>query len=105
MGDDVLGFVREVFDSDDVLLQLRQVQAIVTHVERFPPERAQAACRRASLYGSFSFQAIKNILLKALDREPLPAMVAPTTAWVDLPRFARRPQDWVAKQGGSNEQH
>jgi hypothetical protein len=52
---------------------LRAVQAIVTHLERFPPERAEAACRRASHFGTFSYQGVKNILVRALDlsRQPL----------------------------------
>jgi hypothetical protein len=36
----VLGYVRRVFDQDDALSMLRPVQAIVTHLEKFPPERA-----------------------------------------------------------------
>ena len=38
-------YARSVFDSDDVLSMLRTVQAIVTHLEGFPRERAAAACR------------------------------------------------------------
>ncbi len=48
IGPDTGRFVREVFDSDDVLYMLRAVQATVTHLERFPRERAEAASRRAS---------------------------------------------------------
>lgn len=70
LGDDVLAFVREVFDSDDVLNQVTKVQAILRHLETFPLERARAACRRASYFGSYSYGAIKNILSKALDLEP-----------------------------------
>lgn len=35
MGEEVARYVREVFDCD-VLSQLRAVQAIVTHLEKFP---------------------------------------------------------------------
>jgi hypothetical protein len=76
LGTDVGQLVRDLFDSDDVLSQLRQVQAIVTHLEKFPIERARAACRRASHYGSVSYKAIKNILTKALDLEPLPTTMS-----------------------------
>jgi hypothetical protein len=79
LGGEVLDFVREVFDSDDVLHQLRKVQAIVRHLETFPPERARAACRRASFYGSLDF------LAKALD--------VPTSADLERPRFARTIQE------------
>jgi hypothetical protein len=87
IGDDVAAFVRGVFDSDDVLSQLRKVQAIVTHLEKFPPERAQAACKRASFYGATSYQAVRDILRRGLDLEPLPTSAAPPTTW--SPRFAR----------------
>ncbi|AUX35792.1 uncharacterized protein SOCE836_079910 [Sorangium cellulosum] len=36
MGQDVGRFVRQVFDAEDVLSQLRKVQAIVTHLESSP---------------------------------------------------------------------
>src|SRR5262245_14532712 len=80
IGADVVDLVRELFHSDDVLSDLRQVQAIVTHLEKFPRERAQAACRRAGFYGNVSYRAIKTILTKALDLEPLP-QTAQQTLW------------------------
>jgi transposase len=92
MGSDVVDYVRDVFDSDDVLSQLRAVQAIVAHLETFPPERAQAACRRARFYANHTYQGLKNILRRGLDLEPLPVAVAaaPDAA---RPRFARTIQD------------
>jgi hypothetical protein len=89
IGPDTARFVREVFDSDDVLYMLRAVQAIVTHLERFPRERAEAACRRASYFGTFSYQGVKNILLRALDLEPLPAGAASTGSPQESFRYAR----------------
>lgn len=103
MSAEVGTFVREVFDSDDVLLQLRAVQAIVTYLEKFPIERASAAARRASFYGSFSYQAVKNILTRALDLEPLPTSKA-KPAWADTPRFARDLKKLIDSEGG-NECH
>jgi len=103
MSPDVGSFVREVFDSDDVLLQLRAVQAIVTYLEKFPAERASAAARRASFYGSYTYQAVKNILTRALDLEPLPTSKA-KPAWADRPRFARDISKLVDTEGG-NECH
>jgi hypothetical protein len=88
IGCDVGVFVRDVFASDDVLLQLRAVQAVVTYLEKFPSERANAAARRASFYGGYTYQAIKNILTRALDLEPLPTN-KPMSLWADAPRFAR----------------
>lgn len=90
LGADVGAYIREVFDSDDVLDQLRTVQAVVTHLADFPPERAQAACRRASFYASFKYSAVKSILRKGLDFEPLPNVVANVPALtIASPRFAR----------------
>jgi transposase len=103
VGHDVGVFVREVFASDEVLLQLRAVQAIVTYLEKFPTERANAAARRASFYGSYSYQAIKNILTRALDLEPLPTS-APKSLWADGPRFARDIAT-LMNTGGSHEHH
>jgi hypothetical protein len=77
IGPEVHKLVGEVFDSDDVLLQLRTVQAIVGYLEGFPVERARAACVRASLYGVTSYGGIEQILVRALDREPLPNVVMP----------------------------
>jgi transposase len=105
LAEEVGRFVRELFDSDDVLSQLRQVQAVVSHLEKFPAERAQGACRRASFYGSHSYQAVKNILTKALDLEPLPTSKAVATAWADPPRFARDANEWRDDQEVSRERH
>ena len=72
LGDDVRSYIGAVFDSDKEVSQLRTVQAIVTHLETFPPQRAQAACRRAHHFGCFTYRGIKHILRRALDLEPLP---------------------------------
>jgi hypothetical protein len=90
LGEDVLTYVRAVFDSDDVLSQLRAVQAILTHLEGFPPQRAQAAARRAHFYGTYTYRGLKNILRQGLDLQPLPlALAAPATPSLPQPRFAR----------------
>lgn len=92
MGEDVARYIDEVFGSDDVLSQLSKVQKIVLFLEGFPIERATAACQRASFYGSYSYQAIKRILTKALDQEPLPLVSPPssqTQTQPQPPRFAR----------------
>jgi hypothetical protein len=81
--------VREVFDSDDVLSMLRTVQAIVGHLERHPRERAEGASRRASHFGIRSYQGVKNILVRALDLEPLPAGAALPGSPQESFRYAR----------------
>jgi transposase len=82
-------YIREVFDADEVLSQLRTVQAIVRHLEQFPIERARAACRRASFYGLYSYAGVKNILTKGLDMEPLPIAIQRPSGALESPRFAR----------------
>jgi hypothetical protein len=93
IGPEVARYVAEVFASDDVLHQLTKVQAIVAHLERFPVARALAACQRASFFGSYSYRAIKNILLKGLDMKPLPAVTVPARGGLERPRFARAVQE------------
>jgi transposase len=89
LGEDVGVYIREVFDADDVLSQLRTVQSIVTHLETFPIARAQAACRRARFYGLHNYGGIKDILRKGLDLGPLPIVVQRQSGVLEAPRFAR----------------
>lgn len=89
LGPDVRRLVEAIFDSEDVLLQLRKVQAIVTHLEGFPIDRANRAARRALHFESLSYRAVKSILSKGLDFEPLPS--GESRAWSKGSRFARGP--------------
>ncbi len=89
LGAEVGAYVREVFASDDVLLQLRSVQQIVRFLEGFPRERAAAACARARHYASYGYPALKRILSQALDRQPLPAAPPALPPPLAAPRFAR----------------
>jgi transposase len=93
LGEEVGRYVRAIFDSDDVLSQLRLVQAVVTHLEAYPVERARAACRRAEHFGSYGYRALKSILQKGLDLEPLPDD-APGSPSLASPRFARPASQW-----------
>jgi transposase len=105
IGSQTAGLVADVFDADDVLQQLRKVQAIVTHLEGFPVERAEAASRRARFYGTYSYQGVKSILAKALDFEPLPVALVPTPA-PHPPRFARTASELLdAYSEGTHEPH
>jgi transposase len=109
LGEDVARFVDQVFDADDVLSQLRKVQAIVTHLEKFPPERAQAACRRAALYGATTYQAVRDILRQGLDFEEPASLAAPSPWTAGPPRFARDlralAQGHLASDGGHHGTH
>lgn len=87
------------FDSDDVLSQLRTVIAVVSHLKT---RRAEATCRSARLYGSYSYQAIKNILEKALDLEALPVTLSEPN-WDTPPTYAQDISTLLV--GGNDERH
>jgi hypothetical protein len=89
LGPEVARLATEIFDADDVLLQLRRVQAVVRHLETFPRERARKAAARALRYGCLGYGAIKSILRKGLDLEPLPEET-PKRKWASGSRFARQ---------------
>ncbi len=88
LGPEVEHYIREVFDADPVLSPLRTVQAMVLHLETFPKERANAACRRARYYANYGYVGLKTILEKALDLQPLPLALLPAEPQ-SKPRFAR----------------
>ena len=94
VGPETGAFVREVFEADDVLDQLRKVQAIVTHLEQFPAHRAEAASRRAAFYANYEYRAIKQILTNGLDAAPLPVATTVVVA-TDSPRYARNVQQML----------
>lgn len=82
-------YIEEIFEADDVYSQLRTVQAIVSYLDQYPVDRAEAACRRARVYGNYSYRAIRKILVDGLDLQP----TFPTALYVhgklEEPRFAR----------------
>jgi hypothetical protein len=84
---EVGAYIRAVFDSDDVLSMLRVVQSMVTHLEKFPVERAIATCARARHFGGYQYGTIKNILRRGLDLVPLTP--TPSSGALAVPRFAR----------------
>jgi transposase len=96
IGIEVQRLAEEIFASDDVLLQLRKVQAVVSHLETFPVHRARAAARRALFYGSIDYRSIKNMLRRGLDIQPLPQN--PPRAWSQGSRFARTPNGKTLEQ-------
>jgi transposase len=91
IGADVERLAETIFGADDVLLQLRRVQAVVTHLASFPRERANAAARRALFFGCTDYRGIKNILRQGLDLVALPE--TSTRAWSRDSRFARKPTE------------
>ena len=91
IGVEVERLVDTIFGSDDVLLHLRRVQAVVTHLETFPPSRANAAAKRALFYQCTDYRGIKNILRQGLDLVALPD--ESKRAWSQGSRFARKPTE------------
>jgi transposase len=89
IGHEVVELTEAIFDSDRVLLQLRKVQAIVTHLEKFPAHRARAAAKRAMHFGCLDYVGVKNILSKGLDLQPL--VEDSEREWSRGSRFARKP--------------
>lgn len=96
LGTDVGKLVDAIFAGQVGLSKLRVVQSIVTHLEPFPEERRNAACRRALEYGNHSYQGIKQILLKGLDREPLPAIQQRKFGELEQPRYSRSPSEFAS---------
>ena len=76
IGPETFALAQAVFDQDQVLSHLRQVQAIVRHLEQFPRVRAEHASRWARQTGELSYGAIKRTLAEGLDlqaaSEPAP---------------------------------
>jgi transposase len=101
LGEVVGRYVQAIFDSDDVLSQLRTVQAVVRHLESFPLARACAACERALHYGNLTYSGLKRILREGLDLQPLPG-AGPAPAILEHPRYARRPKEILSLFGGAS---
>ena len=96
IGPETATLAKAIFDADDVLSQLRKVQSIVTHLEDFPKERAEAASKRAFFYGTFSYRGVKRILSQALDLQPLPSAFLMPAHQGRPPRFARNLDELLA---------
>ena len=67
IGSETTALVRAVFDHDEVLSHLRQVQAIVKHLEQFPAARAEVASARVRESSDLTYAAIKRTLAEGLD--------------------------------------
>jgi hypothetical protein len=92
MGEEVRALAEDVFAKDDVLHQLRQVQAVVKLLEGYPRERAHRAARRARRFGCLEYRGIRSILTKGLDLQPVPEEQHELD-WIQGARFARRSFD------------
>ena len=106
LGEEVAALVGEMFDSENVLSPLRRVQALVTHLETFPRERANQAARRARHFGTHDVRGVKDILRKGLEKDVLPELLFPEPSRALLPRFARSIDEMLKnKQENVHEYH
>jgi hypothetical protein len=97
IGPQVAALIDRVFGDDEVLLRLRPVQQIVKLLEGYPQERAERTAQRAMHFDNLEYRAIKNILTKALDLEPLDDELAPRR-WSKGARFSRCPETFLIPQ-------
>ncbi len=104
LGADVGKLVETIFAGQVGLSKLRVVQSIVTHLEPFPDDRRNAACRRALEFGNHTYQGIKQILLKGLDREPVPSQQQLKFGALDKPRFSRSPSEFALSNHHKEQQ-
>jgi hypothetical protein len=70
--------------------RMRRVYALLGLVRRYGAARVEAACARAHAVGEYRYHTVKTILVHALDRQPLPGLLAePAPAAMPAPRQAR----------------
>lgn len=91
IGEHSLALVNALFAEGRAMSRLRTAIRLVTLLEKYPRERAEAACRRALHFDSHDYASVKRILRDKLDLEPLPdEQPAGHGTWSDdQPRFAR----------------
>jgi transposase len=86
--------------GDRTLDRLRGAQATIRLAQAFGNDRLEAACRRALACDAVAFRTVRCILVRGLDREPLPGAVVPPAPVV--PRaFARSFEDLFNPKGGN----
>jgi hypothetical protein len=80
--------------ADQVLVNLRAVQAVLRLEKTYGRQRLEAACARAVNFGSLRYRSVKAILAKRLDQAtPTPASNAELAdTYTRGGRFCRDPQ-------------
>ena len=96
IGDEAGRLVEAIFQSEGVASKLRVAQSIVTHLEKVPEDRANAASRRALHFGNLTYAGIKDILRQQLDLQPLPGTQRKSGV-LEHPRFSRAPTDPILR--------
>jgi transposase len=75
--------------ADRIVERLRAAQGVIGLAERFPPERVDAACRRALEHDSPHYRTVKTLLLHRPEWLTAPGTVHGTEPYVGQARFAR----------------
>ncbi|GEJ58426.1 hypothetical protein AMYX_31670 [Anaeromyxobacter diazotrophicus] len=75
--------------GDEVLDRLRGAQATLRLTDTYGEARLEAACHRAVVCDAIYSKTVQRILLRGLDREPLPGERAPTPDSLPAPIYAR----------------
>lgn len=63
---------RIINSKEHYALGFRSALGVIRLGNKYGNERLEAACTRAMSYGGYSYQSVKSILEKGLDRQPLP---------------------------------
>jgi transposase len=90
--------------GDRIVERLRAAQGVLRLVERYGPERCEAACTRALAHDSPHYRTVKTILAGGHDREALVALDE-AAVYVDRPRFARDAQSLFHPNPQPDELH
>jgi hypothetical protein len=75
--------------ADRIVERLRAAQGVIDLTGRFPPERVEAACRRALEHDSLHYRTVKTLLLHRPEWLTTPGTVHGTEPYVGQARFAR----------------
>ena len=75
--------------ADRIVERLRAAQGVIDLTERFPPERVEAACRRALEHDSPHYRTVKTLLLHRPEWLTAPGAVHGTEPYIGQARFAR----------------
>ncbi len=71
-GDNTAAMVKELFEAKQHPEQAyRACLGLLRLSDKYTPERLENACKRAIKYRAISYQSVKSILEKGLDKEPL----------------------------------
>lgn len=88
-------FIRRLF-AHRVLDNLRAAQGVIGLKKKYGALRLEAACRRALHFDNIKYQAVKNILVKGLDQQPLHEasnVIELAATYISTGRFMRSGQE------------